>query len=69
MLLECHARQAPLSGHKIQQFKRHNALLQKLSNISMPINREKSLFKAGADSHNIAPITWSYSSGNMLTKI
>ena len=43
---------APLSTHKIQQLKRHKALLRKLSNSSIPINREKLLFKEGADSHH-----------------
>ena len=42
---------APLSTHKIQQLKRHKALLRKLSNSSIPI-KEKLLFKEGADSHH-----------------
>ena len=43
---------APLSSHKIQQLKRHKALLRKLSNSSIHINQRKLLFKAGADSHH-----------------
>ena len=43
---------APLSTHKIQQLKRHKALLRKLSNSSILIKEKKMLFKKGADSRN-----------------
>ena len=43
---------APLSSHKIQQLKRHKALLQLLSNSSIPIKQRKLLFKARANSHH-----------------
>ena len=43
---------APLSTHKMQQLKRHKALLRKLSSSSIPIKQRKLLFKEGADSHH-----------------
>ena len=57
---------APLSTHKIQQLKRHKALLRKLSNSSIPIKQRKIAIQRGIRI-NITSITRSYSSGDIQT--
>ena len=53
---------APLSNHKIQQLKRHKALLRKLSNSSIPIKQKRERIRI-----IITSITRSYSSGDIQT--
>ena len=47
---------APLSGHKIQQVKRHKALLRKLSNSSIPIKQRKIVIKSRSGFASLLPL-------------
>ena len=60
---------APLSTHKIQQLKRHNALLRKLASSSIPIKERKNDIQIKRERIRIiiTSITWSYSSGDIQT--
>ena len=47
---------APLSTHKIQQLKRHKALLRKLSNSSIPIKQRKLAIQRGSGFVPLLPL-------------
>ena len=47
---------APLSTHKIQQLKRHKALLRKLSNSSIPIKQRKIAIQRGSGFASLLPL-------------
>ena len=47
---------APLSAHKIQQLKRHKALLRKLSNSSIPIKQRKIAIQRGSGFASLLPL-------------
>ena len=47
---------APLSTHKIQKLKRHKALLQKLSNSSIPLKKKKIAIQRGSGFASLLPL-------------